>query len=90
MPVKNIPDVLGPPSLGVLVDNARTVLVACRDAGVEPDALLISERDFAEAARTKGAEVQHGLALRLFGVDLLPKAGLCDGDVEPRLRESHP
>jgi hypothetical protein len=87
MPVKSVSDVLGPPSLGVLVDNARTVLVACRDAGVEPDGLLISERDFAEVTRTKGPEVQHGLALRLFGVDLYPKTGLYDGEVELRLRE---
>ncbi len=45
---------------------------------------------FRQGFQVKGAEVRRGLALRLFGVNLFPKAGLCDGDVEPRLRESRP
>ena len=89
MTISNVSEALAPPSVGVLVDNARTVVVACRDAGVEPEGLVISERDYAEVARTKGVEQRHGIALRLFGVDLYPGSGLDDGEVTLRLSE-HP
>jgi hypothetical protein len=72
---------LDAPSLAVLLDNARTALVAGRRAGIPCAALLVSQADFDTVAETKRRELRNGLGLRIFGLAIFPRAGLGQGMV---------
>jgi hypothetical protein len=72
---------LDAPSLAILLDNARTALVAAREAGISSAALLISQADFDTVAHTKERELRTGRSLGIFGLPVLPKAGLDKGTV---------
>jgi len=79
-------DVPTGPSLGLLMDNARSEIVAGRSAGLEPRGLLVNTRDFDEVARAKRREKRNGYGPRLFGFDLIAAESVEVGHVRLVLR----
>jgi hypothetical protein len=71
-----------PASVGLLMDSARTTIVAGRDAGVEPRGLLLSQSDFDEVTRAKSREGRTGAALQMYGIEIYPSDHVAPGTVE--------
>lgn len=59
-------------SIAALLDDARGLVIAARDAGHEPGGLLVDEATYRLLLQTKGHELGHGAPLAVLGFAVAP------------------